>query len=192
MKCAANYAFCNREVITHFARLAFHEVFGEHKMPLVYDVSHNIAKVEKHIIDGEEKKFIVHRKGVIRAFGPGRVEIPEKYRDIGQPVLVRGSMGTPSYVLLGTQKAMQQTFGSTCYVSGNVSSQLQAKRSFKYNNLVNQLEDKRIIGIPSNKNTLLDEAFGPYKDVEQVVEACHKSGISSKVARLVPLGVIKG
>lgn len=192
MKCAANFAWCNRQVITHFARQAFLNIFGESEMPLVYDVAHNIAKVEKHFINDEEKSFIVHRKGATRSFGPGREEVPEKYRQIGQPVLIGGSMGTASYILLGTEGAMQQTFGSTCHGAGRVSSRTRSKRSTNYNKLMKSLNDKGIIALAASKDGLLEEAPDAYKDIEQVIEACHNSGISKKVAKLVPECVIKG
>lgn len=192
MKCAANFAWCNRQVITHFARQAFLNIFGEVEMPLIYDVAHNIAKVEKHVVDGEEKIFVVHRKGATRSFGPGREEVPEKYRAIGQPVLIGGSMGTASYILLGTDGAMQQTFGSTCHGAGRVSSRLRAKKSTNYNQLMKSLNDKGVFAISASKDGLLEESPDSYKDIEEVVEACHNSGISTKVAKLVPLGVIKG
>jgi tRNA-splicing ligase RtcB len=139
MKCAANFALCNRQVITHLPRQAFLNIFGEVEMPLIYDVAHNIAKVEKHVVDGEEKTFIIHRKGATRTFGSGRDEVPEKYRAIGQPVLVGESMGTASYILVGTETAMQQAFGSTCHGAGRIESRSKAKRTTQYGKLMKKI-----------------------------------------------------
>lgn len=194
MGAAANFAWCNRQVIMHFVRKAFIDVIGREdlEMNLIYDVAHNIAKLEKHVIDGEEHEFIIHRKGATRAFGPGRPEIPAKYQEIGQPVLIGGSMGTASYILIGSEDSMRETFGSTCHGAGRTMSRSKANRELTVEAIRTQLSDKGVTLRAANKNTILEEAPESYKDIEQVVEACHIAGISRKVARLVPLGVIKG
>ena len=195
MAAAANFAWANRQLIMHNIRLALKKVFGEERpveTHLIYDVAHNIAKIEKHIINGEEKEFIVHRKGATRAFGPGRIEIPEKYREIGQPILIGGSMGTASYILLGTNESMNKSFGSTCHGAGRMMSRTKALRTISMKSVKLELESKGVILRAACKDTIQDEAPSAYKDIEQVVEACQIVGISKKVARLLPLGVIKG
>ena len=194
MAAAANFAWCNRQVIMSQTRKAFQTVFPERdlQMHLVYDVAHNIAKVEKHIVNGEEKEFIVHRKGATRAFGPGREEVPEKYRKIGQPILIGGSMGTASYVLVGTEKSMETAFGSTCHGAGRTMSRQKALRTVTAEEVTSALNEKGIILKAANKDTVSDESPQAYMDIEQVVDACEMVGISKKVARLVPMGVIKG
>lgn len=197
MKCmgsAINFAFCNRQVITHFVRVAFNEIFTKNQleMKVLYDVAHNIAKVEKHIVNGKEKSLLVHRKGATRAFGPGSSEIPEKFRNIGQPVIIGGSMGTASYILVGTQGADKLTFGSTCHGAGRVMSRSKGKREINAKQVAADLATKGIELVAASKDTILEEAPETYKDIEQVVNACKTVNISQKVARLVPLGVIKG
>ena len=194
MAAAANFAWCNRQVIMSQARKALDEVFPDRKLEthLVYDVAHNIAKIEKHVYNGVEKTFVVHRKGATRAFGPGREEIPEKYRAIGQPILIGGSMGTASYVLLGTEQSMNTAFGSTCHGAGRTMSRSKALRTVTAESVQNNLKGKGIVLKAANKDTVSDESPQAYKDVEQVVDACQTVGISKKVARLVPMGVIKG
>ena len=194
MAAAANFAWCNRQLIMHQARKALQEVFPGRELDthLVYDVAHNIAKVEKHVVDGEEREFVVHRKGATRAFGPGRPEIPEKYRAIGQPILIGGSMGTASYVLLGTEASMNTAFGSTCHGAGRTMSRQKALRTVPVAKVQNELKEKGVFLRAANKDTVSDESPEAYKDVEQVVDACQEVGISKKVARLVPMGVIKG
>ncbi|MEW6407913.1 MAG: RtcB family protein [Patescibacteria group bacterium] len=188
MCAAANYAWANRQMITHYIRKAWEKIFKNEKLTLLYDVSHNIAKVEKY----NGKKLIVHRKGATRAFGPGRPEIPEKYRKVGQPVLIPGSMGTASYVLVGTKQAEKETFGSTCHGSGRIMSRKRAKKTFWGSTLRAQLEKQGIIIRCESNAGLSEEAPGAYKNVEDVVEVVHQAGISKKVARLKPLVVIKG
>lgn len=199
MKCmgaAINFAFCNRQIITHFVRAAFNEVFKDKnnqlQLKLLYDVAHNIAKVEKHLVNGIEMNLLVHRKGATRAFGPGSKDIPEKYRSFGQPVIVGGSMGTASYILIGTQGAEKTTFGSTCHGAGRVMSRSKGKRDINAKKVVAELASKGIELVTASKDTILEEAPETYKDIEQVVNACKTVNISQKVVRLVPLGVIKG
>jgi tRNA-splicing ligase RtcB len=191
---AANFAWCNRQVIMHFARESLRAVFpmADLQMDLVYDVAHNIAKIERHEIDGVEREFVVHRKGATRAFGPGSLEIPEKYREVGQPVLIGGSMGTASYVLAGNGDAAQLSFGSTCHGAGRAMSRTRASHAFKADRIKKMLADQGIEFRAVSKETIVEEAPETYKDIDQVVEACQTVGISRKVARLVPLGVIKG
>ncbi|AEA46998.1 RtcB family protein [Archaeoglobus veneficus] len=196
MAASANYAWCNRQIITHWVRETFEKIFGmsedDLEMRLVYDVAHNIAKFEEHLVDGKKKKVCVHRKGATRAFGPGCKEIPEHYRDIGQPVLIPGSMGTPSYVLIGTEKAMEESFGSTCHGSGRVMSRAAAKRKLRGSAVRSNLE-KRGIYVRATQGALLaEEAPEAYKRSDDVVEVVHKAGLSRLVARLLPLGVAKG
>jgi tRNA-splicing ligase RtcB len=189
---AANFAWANRQMITHRVREAFMRILvgklKNHDLDIVYDVAHNIVKLEKY----NGKELIVHRKGATRAFGPGRPEIPEKYRAVGQPVLIPGSMGTASYVLVGTKQAEKETFGSTCHGSGRIMSRKKAKQTFWSQTLRQQLEKQGIIIRCESNVGLSEEAPGAYKDVEDVVEVVHQAGISKKVARLKPLVVIKG
>ncbi|OHS95859.1 tRNA-splicing ligase RtcB [Tritrichomonas foetus] len=194
MGAAANFAWCNRQIITHFVRKAFSDVFqrDDIEMNLIYDVAHNIAKVEKHVVDGVEREFIVHRKGATRAFGPGRSEIPEKYREVGQPVLIGGSLGTASYILAGTKESMDLAFGSTCHGAGRMLSRQKALRSLNEEAIKSDLNTKGIEFRAATKTSLIEEAPEAYKDVELVVEACQTVGASKKVARLLPIGVIKG
>jgi tRNA-splicing ligase RtcB len=196
MRAAANYAWANRQCIMHWTRETFMKVLGasprELGMSLIYDVAHNVAKVEDHIVDGKKKKLVVHRKGATRAFPPGHPELPEQYRHLGQPVLIPGDMGRASFVLLGTEKAMQETFGSTCHGAGRLMSRHQAIRKAKGRAIWRELEDKGIIVRSAGRGTLAEEMSEAYKDVSEVVDVVHKAGISTKVARLRPLGVVKG
>jgi tRNA-splicing ligase RtcB len=194
MGAAANFAWCNRQVIMHSARVAFARVLEREdlKMDLIYDVAHNIAKIERHQIDGVEREFIVHRKGATRAFGPGREEIPEKYREVGQPVLIGGSLGTASYILAGNGEDAKFSFASTCHGAGRVMSRSKALRDVDADDIKADLERQGIALRAAAKTTIIEEAPETYKDVEQVVEACHTVGIARKVVRLKPLGVIKG
>jgi len=196
MVCAVNYAFANRQVISYWVREAFMRALNLNpkkvQFDTVYEVAHNIAKIETHKIDGKEKKFCVHRKGATRAFGPGRVELPEMYRDIGQPVLIPGDMGRCSYVLVGTETAMEQTFGSTCHGAGRVLSRKKAKNAAKGRAIHRELEDQGIIVRAASRATMAEEMPEAYKDVSEVVEAVTEAGISKKVAKLRPMGVIKG
>jgi len=196
MACAANFAFANRQLITHWVRETFERVLKmgpkRLELDLVYDVCHNIAKMEDHDLKGYRKKLCVHRKGATRAFPPGHPDIPEDYRDIGQPVLIPGDMGRCSYVLVGTEKAFTETFGSTCHGAGRVMSRHQAKRAAKGRAITRELEDRGIIVRSAGRATIVEEISEAYKDVTEVVDVVHHAGISKKVAKLVPMGVIKG
>ena len=195
MRAAANYAWCNRQVITHLARGAFSEVLGEPAgslgMDLVYDVAHNIAKFEKYTINHKERMLCVHRKGATRAFPAGSEDIPKKYRDAGQPVIIPGDMGRYSYLLVGTPKA-EETFYSTCHGAGRRMSRHLAIKVTKNRNIVRELEDKGIIVRYTGRSTLHEEVSDAYKDVRDVVNVVEGAGICRKVARMRPLGVIKG
>jgi tRNA-splicing ligase RtcB (3'-phosphate/5'-hydroxy nucleic acid ligase) len=191
MSAAANYGWCNRQIITHETRKAFSKIFGG-KLDLVYDVAHNIAKVEKYKIDGKIKEVYVHRKGATRAFGPGHEEIPSIYRDVGQPILLPGSMGTASYVLVGTDKAMNETFSSTPHGAGRLMSRHEAMKKFDGESIRKQLEKQKIYIKAASVRGISEEAPDVYKDVDEVVKVSDEIGIGKKVARLRPLGVIKG
>lgn len=196
MACAVNYAFVNRQVLAMGVREAFRDVLqGKVRnwdLYQVYDVAHNIAKFEEHEIDGKRVKVCVHRKGATRAFGPGRPEVPKAYRDVGQPVLVPGSMGTESYVLVGTGRAMEIAFGSTCHGAGRVMSRSQALKKIWGADLKRELEEQGIVIRAGSTKGLAEEAPAAYKNVSQVVEVVHSAGLARKVARLRPLAVIKG
>lgn len=196
MACAANFAFANRQMITHWVRETFEQVFRKGpkdlKLDLIYDVCHNIAKMEYHTVDGKKKKLCVHRKGATRAFPPNHREVPEDYRSIGQPVLIPGDMGRCSYVLVGTEKAMEETFGSTCHGAGRVMSRHQAVKAAKGRDITRELEDKGIIVRGASRGTIVEEMPDAYKDVNDVVNVVHQAGISRKVVKLVPMGVVKG
>lgn len=196
MACAANYAFANRQVLTHHARTAFEETLAgkvsNWDLSLVYDIAHNMGKIEQHHIDGQDHTLCVHRKGATRAFGPGFEGLPEEYRALGQPVLVPGSMGTGSWVLLGTQESMSLAFGSCCHGAGRTMSRKQAKRSVRGDQLLTKLEKQGIHIRAGSMPGLAEEAPQAYKDVDSVVDVVSKAGIAKKVARLKPLVVIKG
>jgi len=196
MACAANFAFTNRQMITHWVRETFEKVFQKSprdlKLDLIYDVCHNIAKIENHTVNEGKKKLCIHRKGATRAFPPHHPDIPKDYRSIGQPVLIPGDMGRCSYVLVGTERAMKETFGSTCHGAGRVMSRHQAIKAAKGRAVVRELEDKGIIVKGASRGTIVEEIPDAYKDVTDVVNVVHNAGISLKVAKLVPMGVIKG
>jgi tRNA-splicing ligase RtcB len=196
MACAANYAWANRQCIAHWIRDSFSRVLGRSPEKLgmrqVYDVAHNIAKIEEHTIDGHKVKVCVHRKGATRSFPAGHKDIPERYREVGQPVLVPGDMGRRSFVAVGTQKAMLESFGSTCHGAGRVLSRGAAKRSIKGADVIRQLEGRGIIVKTRSVFDLAEEASQAYKDVTEVIDVVHQAGISRKVAMAVPMGVIKG
>lgn len=196
MACAANFAFANRQMITHWVRETFERVMRmgpkRLQLDLIYDVCHNIAKFENHEVDGGRQRICVHRKGATRAFPPGHGDIPDDYREIGQPVLIPGDMGRYSYVLVGTEKAFRDTFGSTCHGAGRVMSRHQAKRAAKGRAIVRELEDKGIIVRSAGRATIVEEISEAYKDVTDVVDVVHHAGISTKVAKLIPMGVVKG
>jgi len=196
MACAANYAWANRQMMTHLAREAFDRVLSgkvrDRYLTLLYDVAHNIAKIEEHTVDGERLKVCVHRKGATRAFGPGHPALPASYRDLGQPVLIPGSMGSASYVLVGTERAMQETFGSTCHGAGRVKSRHAAKRGMSGQALRQKMEREGILVRTSSLGDLAEESPEAYKDVDRVVEVVHAAGLARKVARTRPIGVMKG
>jgi len=196
MACAANYAWANRQCITHWARESFVKVFGKSLealgMQQIYDVAHNIAKIEEHSVDGNKITVCVHRKGATRAFPAGQKDIPQRYKEVGQPVLIPGDMGRCSYVAVGTEKAMAETFGSTCHGAGRTQSRSAAKRSLRGIDIANELRARGITVKTDNMASLAEEASQAYKDVTQVIEVTHQAGISRKVAMASPLGVIKG
>ncbi|WP_305515119.1 RtcB family protein [Methanobrevibacter sp. V14] len=196
MSAAANYAWANRQMITHWIRETFEEVLGksakEMEMSILYDVAHNIAKLETHKIYNREEEVIVHRKGATRAFGPGREEVPEKYRDVGQPVLIPGTMGTASYVLYGSETAMRETFGSTAHGAGRILSRSRAKKDYDADEITDDLASKGIKVKASSKHVIEEEAPGAYKDVDSVVRVSDSTGIAKLVAKVKPLSVCKG
>ena len=196
MRSAANYAFCNRQMMGHKVRETFERVLGESAdrlgLRLVYDVAHNIAKIETHRINGAEKKVCVHRKGATRAFPPGHPEVPAAYRDVGQPIFIPGDMGRYSYVLVGTEGAFNETFGSTCHGAGRMMSRKQAKRTAKGRAIVREMEDLGILIRAASRATVDEEISEAYKDVKEVVQVVHRAGIGKMVAQLKPVGVLKG
>ncbi len=196
MRCAANYAWANRQCLMHLSRLTFEKVLNKSwqkmGMSLVYDVAHNIAKIESYDVGGKSKKLCVHRKGATRAFGPGHPALPDEYKKIGQPVIIPGDMGRNSYLLIGTQQAMDETFGSTCHGAGRLKSRTAATKSINAEQLLKDLESKGIIVKASGRGTIVEEAPEAYKDVNEVVDVVHNAGISKRVCRMRPLGVIKG
>ena len=196
MFAALNFAWSNRQMITHWTRKSFERIFNQTEsdldMKLVYDVAHNIAKVEKHKVGGEERKLVVHRKGATRAFPSNRSEIPSKYRDLGQPVLVPGSMGTSSWILLGKPNSMDLSFGSTAHGAGRTMSRSQARRNYTEDYVKKSLNDKGIFIKALTRDGVVEETPEAYKDVDAVVNVSHNLGIATKVAKLIPIGVIKG
>ena len=196
MACAANYAWTNRQCITHWTRESFVKVFGKSLSELgleqIYDVCHNIAKIEEYTIDGDKQDLCVHRKGATRAFPAGHPDIPDIYRNIGQPVLIPGDMGRCSYILLGTETAMKESFGSTCHGAGRVQSRAAARRSLRGVDVARALAARGITVKTGDMGSLAEEASEAYKDVTDVVDVTHNAGISRKVAKATPIGVIKG
>ena len=196
MACAANYAWANRQVMMSLAERAFLEALNispkELGFRLVYDVCHNIAKFERHKINEHEETVCVHRKGATRAFPPGSQHIPSAYRDVGQPVLIPGDMGTGSWVLAGTRRAMEETFGSSCHGAGRVKSRTQALKQAQGRDLFQEMKDRGVTLMATGRRTVAEEMPEAYKNVDAVVEAIAMAGISQKVARLRPVGVIKG
>jgi tRNA-splicing ligase RtcB len=194
MAAAANYAWANRQVIMHMTRGVLSSLYGigEDEMSLIYDVAHNVAKFEEHRIDGTLKQLCVHRKGATRAFGPGSHDIPPEFADIGQPVIIPGSMGTSSYLLNGTSHAMERTFGSTCHGAGRVMSRSKAKKALSGQEVKKALENEGIIVRAPSAGAIVDEAPEVYKPSGEVVRVVHEVGISRLIARLEPMGVIKG
>ncbi|MCZ7613427.1 MAG: RtcB family protein [Ignavibacteriaceae bacterium] len=196
MQAAANFAWSNRQVIMNLAKEVLKETFSisesELGFKLLYDVCHNIAKIEKHTVGNEIKEVCVHRKGATRAFPPGSKLIPEKYKNVGQPVLIPGDMGRYSYILVGTENAMEETFGSSCYGAGRNLSRTKALKSAKGRDLVAELNKKGISIQAKGYKTIAEEMSDAYKDVSDVVDVMHKEGITRKVAKIKPVGVIKG
>jgi tRNA-splicing ligase RtcB len=193
MRASANFAWANRQGITHFARQAFKRIFGQQEeLRLVYDVCHNIAKLERHQVNGRDRKVMVHRKGATRAFPAGRPEVPEVYKFCGQPVLIPGSMGTASYVLVGAEAAMKETFGTTCHGAGRVMSRTAAKKSAFAQNARQRLEEQGILVRAETRDGITEEIPEAYKDVDVVIDVVHNAGLAKRVARLRPIGVIKG
>lgn len=196
MCCGANFAWGNRQMITHWVRQSAQKVLKEDSedlgMRVVYDVCHNVAKFEKHLVDNQIKNLCVHRKGATRAFGPYERDVPPDYESVGQPVLIPGDMGTASYVLAGTKKAMEESFGSTCHGAGRVLSRHAAVKRFSVGSIERELSDKNIYLHAASKRVVAEEAPGAYKDVDAIVEITHGAGISEKVARMIPIGVVKG
>jgi len=196
MACAANYAWNNRQCIAHWTRESFSKIFGkspeELGMRQIYDVAHNIAKMEEHTVDGRKVRVCVHRKGATRAFPKGHKDIPPRYKETGQPVLIPGDMGRCSFVAVGTEKAMEESFGSTCHGAGRMMSRGAARRSLRGSDIVRDLAERGIVVKAGDIPSLAEEASEAYKDVTQVVEAVQQAGISRKVAMATPLGIIKG
>lgn len=194
VNCGINSAFANRQAISHIARTTMARLFGlnAQDIRLLYDVAHNTCKVETHGIDGITKEVLVHRKGATRAFGPGRAEVPAKYRAAGQPLLVGGTMGTASYILCGTQKGMEETFGSAVHGAGRAMSRIASKKQWSGSEIIKSLEAKGILIRSGSKSGVAEEAPGAYKDVDKVVDIMHNAGVNKKVAKLRPLVCVKG
>lgn len=199
MAAAANFAFANRQMITHWTREAFNRIMGNGNLKIVYDVCHNIAKFEDHEIDpkifgtdGGKKRVLVHRKGATRAFPKGHKALPQELKQVGQPVLIPGSMGTCSYVLVGTEQAMKETFGSSCHGAGRAMSRAQAKRETRAEELIKQMKSQNILVRAQTKSGLTEEKPDAYKNVSEVVEVVHNAGIAQKVAKMIPIAVMKG
>jgi tRNA-splicing ligase RtcB (3'-phosphate/5'-hydroxy nucleic acid ligase) len=196
MAAAANFAWANRQAITHGVRRAFTGVFErseeELDLSVVYDISHNMAKVEEHAVDGGRRTLLVHRKGATRAFPAGRDEVPAQYRPYGQPVLIPGDMGTASYVLAGLPTSMDRSFGSSCHGAGRRLSRHAAVRAFRYEEVTRALSSRGIVVRSASREGVTEEAPGAYKNVEEVVKVAEGAGLTRRVARLVPLGVVKG
>ncbi len=196
MSAAANFAWANRSAMTFLVRQAFSKVFqstpDDLEMDLIYDVSHNIAKTEEHLIDGRLKRLLVHRKGSTRAFGPNHPMIPADYQLTGQPILIGGSMGTSSFLLTGTEAAMEKTFGSTCHGAGRSLSRNKSRKQLTFDQVLGELEQKRISIRVASPKLVMEEAPESYKDVCQVIETCHQAGIAKKCVKFKPIAVIKG
>ncbi|MGM5487457.1 MAG: RtcB family protein [Nanobdellota archaeon] len=192
MSAAANFAWANRHIMAHQVRKSFTSLFPQATLATIYDVAHNIAKEEEHEIDGVTRKVWTHRKGATRAFGPGSPEIPEVYRSVGQPIILPGSMGTGSYLLVGSRTAEEQTFGSTAHGAGRVMSRMQAKKQFKAEDIALELERKQIYIKAASRKGVCEEAPLVYKDIDQVVAVSHAAGIGNLIVKVRPFGVIKG
>ena len=196
LACAANFAWANRQCIAHWTRQAFEQVFGQSwrrmGMRQVYDVAHNIAKIERHTVDGKSMRVCVHRKGATRSFPPGHAEIPARYREVGQPVLIPGDMGRYSFLAVGVATAMEETFGSTCHGAGRLKSRSAARRELKGRDIAAELREQGIVVRAASRKGLLEEASMAYKDVAHVIDVAEAAGLVKKVAKMRPLGVVKG
>ncbi len=192
MRAAINCALANRQILTHLVRRAFAEVLPQAGLPLLYDVSHNTCKVEEHVLDGQPRRLFVHRKGATRAWGPGHSDVPARFRDVGQPVLIGGTMGTASYILAGTSEGMEIAFGSACHGAGRAMSRTQATKRWRGRELVDQLKNQGILIRTPSYRGVAEEAPGAYKDVSAVVDAADEAKLARNVARLEPLVCIKG
>ncbi len=192
MSAGINCALANRQIITHLVREIFTDVFPEGNIKMLYDISHNTCKVETHSINGKKKRLYVHRKGATRAFGPGQIDLPQEYRHAGQPVLIGGTMGTSSYILIGTEEGMKTAFGSACHGAGRAMSRTQAKRMWHGRDVVRQLEGQGILVRGHSYSGIAEEAPESYKDVTEVVEAAHQANLARKVVRVKPIACVKG
>ncbi len=192
MSAGINCALANRQIITHLVREIFTEVYPEGHIKMLYDISHNTCKVETHLVEGKKKKLYVHRKGATRAFGPGQIDLPLEYQHVGQPVLIGGTMGTSSYILIGTEEGMKQSFGSACHGAGRSMSRTQAKKKWHGREVVKELEERGILVRGHSYSGIAEEAPGSYKDVIEVVESTHNANLARKVARVKPIACIKG
>jgi tRNA-splicing ligase RtcB (3'-phosphate/5'-hydroxy nucleic acid ligase) len=196
MKCGLNMSFANRQTILHRIRECFEKIFGKPAeqlgMRMIYDVAHNTAKLERYQFNGHTREVLVHRKGATRAFGPGHPALPERYRPIGQPVIIGGSMETGSYLLLGTERAMTETFGSTAHGSGRTMSRTQARKKFRGDKLLKELEARGIYVRSASYSGVAEEAGGSYKDIDEVIDAVSRAGVSRKVVKFAPIGNVKG
>lgn len=195
MACAANYAWANRQLLMHRARTILTEIlaprFKHFHLRLIYDIAHNIAKIEEHVVNDQRMKVVVHRKGATRSFGPGNPHLPDDYRAAGQPVLVPGDMGTASYLLVGTNEAAEKSFSSTCHGAGRVMSRTAARKKARGEDVQRGLAQEGIT-VRGPWKGLAEEAPHAYKDIDRVVNVVHKAGLARRVARMVPLGVMKG
>jgi tRNA-splicing ligase RtcB len=192
MSAGINCALANRQIITHLVREIFTGVFPGAHVDMLYDISHNTCKVETHLVGGRKKRLFVHRKGATRAFGPGRPDLPPEYRQVGQPVLIGGTMGTASYILVGTAAGMETAFGSACHGAGRAMSRTQAKKQWHGRDVIRSLESEGIIVRGHSYSGIAEEAPGSYKDVGEVVDAAHHANLARKVARVRPLACVKG
>lgn len=192
MACAANFGFANKQIITNSIREAFKKIFPKFKAEVVYDVCHNIAKIEKHTINGKQKEVLIMRKGATRSFGPGRKELPKEYQKTGQPVLIPGSMGTASYILVGTKESEELSFSSTAHGAGRVSSRSFANKNITAESVEKSLKEKGITLESGSRKGIIEEAPEVYKDIDEVVNVSHQAGLAKLVAKLRPIGVVKG
>jgi tRNA-splicing ligase RtcB len=192
MSAGINCALANRQIITHLVREIFIDVFPKGNIKMLYDISHNTCKVETHSLNGRKKRLYVHRKGATRAFGPGRIDLPQEYRHVGQPVLIGGTMGTSSYILVGTEEGMEQAFGSACHGAGRAMSRTQAKKKWRGRDVVRLLEERGVMVRGHSSAGLAEEAPESYKDVTEVVEVAHRANLARKVARVKPIACVKG